>query len=135
MKAERFMGGACHGLWAGKVGFLTPGLKIVQVVADGFGAVVDGGAAYFGKVEAGVEGVRYRLGRIEIDFADYASEAGRFSALKKIGVESTGIAFAAGCGGSDYAIDVNEIGVVFVAVIFLGVLSKKPRNHRKLTCS
>ena len=53
----------------------------MQEIADGFGAVVDGGAADFGEVEAGVEGVGNGIGRVEIDFADDVRVAGGFGAL------------------------------------------------------
>ena len=121
-------------LRSGRTEFVCAGarLKIAEEVTDGFGAIVDGGAAYFGKVEAGVEGIREGIGRIEIDFADYASVAGRFGALKKIGVKSTGVAFAAGGGGSDYAIDVDEIGVVFVVVIFLARFFEESAEPQKI---
>jgi hypothetical protein len=86
-------------------------LEIAEEVADGFGVVVDGGAAYFVEVEAGVEGVGCGIGRVEIDFAGDAGVAGGFGALEKFGVERAGVALAAGGGRRDYAIDVHEIGV------------------------
>ena len=90
-------------------------------MADGFGVVVDGGAAYFGKVEAGVEGVGDGVGWVEIDFAGDAGVAGGFGALEKIGVEGASVTFATGGGRSDDAIDVNEIGggVFLVVGVFL----------------
>src|SRR5438477_4652106 len=87
----------------------------MQEVADGFGAVVDGGAADFGEVEAGVEGVGNGIGRIEIDFADDAGVAGGFGALEQIGVEGAGVAFAASGWCNDDAVDIDEF---FVWVIF-----------------
>ena len=97
------------------------GLEVAEEVADGFGVVVDGGAAYFVEVEAGVECVGDGIGWVEIDFTGDAGVAGGFGALEKIGVEGAGVTFAAGGGRSYYAIDVDKIGVgVFVVVrVFL----------------
>ena len=72
---------------------------------------MDGGSAYLVEVQAGVEGVGGGIGRIEVDFAGDASVAGGFGALEKFGVESAGVAFAAGGGRRDNTIDVDEIAV------------------------
>jgi len=71
---------------------------VTEKVADGFCAVVDDGAADFREIEAGVEGVRDRIGRIEIDFADHAVVSGGLGVLKEIHVKSARIALAT-CGG------------------------------------
>ncbi len=99
------------------VDWILLGLEVVKEVANGFGVVMDGGAAYFGEIEAGVEGVGGGIGRVEIDFAADASVSGGFGALKKFCVEGAGVAFAAGGWRSYYAIDVDEIGVG----VFFGV--------------
>jgi hypothetical protein len=103
------------------VNLLIVAREVAEQVADGFGVVVDGGAAYFVEVEAGVECVGDGIGWVEIDFTGDAGVAGGFGALEKIGVEGAGVTFAAGGGRSDYAIDVHKIGVgVFVVVrVFL----------------
>ena len=72
---------------------------------------MDGGAAYFAEVEAGVEGVGGGIGGGEIDFAGHAGVAGGFGAPKKLGVERAGVTFAAGGGRRDYSVYVDEIGV------------------------
>jgi len=57
------------------------------------------------------------IGWVEIDFTGDAGVAGGFGALEKIVVEGAGVTFAAGGGRSDYAIDVDKIGVgVFFVV-------------------
>jgi len=98
------------------------GLELAEEVADGFGVVVDGGAAYFVEVEAGVECVGDGIGWVEIDFTGDAGVAAGFGALEKIGVEGAGVTFAAGGGRSYYAIDVDKIGVgVFVVFVVVRV--------------
>ena len=62
---------------------------------DGSGAAVDGGAADFGKAKCGMEGIRNRVGGNKVDLANYAGVAGFLRALKEIGVECIGVAFAA----------------------------------------
>ena len=76
--------------------------------------VADGGAADFVEAEGCVEGVGDGIGRVEIDFADDAGVAGGLGAGEKIGIEGASVAFAAGGGGDDYSVYVDEffLGVV-----------------------
>jgi len=84
-----------------------------EEITDGFCSVVDGGAANFGEVEAGVEGVGDGIGRVEIDFANDEVVSGGFGTLEKIGVEGAGVAFAASSRCDDDAVDVDEFFVAF----------------------
>jgi hypothetical protein len=87
--------------------------KRAEEVADGFGAVVNGGLADGGEAEAGVESVRGGIGWIEIDFADDAAVAGGFASFEEIEIESAGVTFAASGEGNNDSIDVNEAVVAF----------------------
>jgi len=68
-----------------------------------------------------VEGVGGGIGRVEIDFAGDAGVAGGFGTLEKFGVESAGVAFAAGGGRGDDSVYIDEIGVE-------GVREEPPRK-------
>ena len=98
---------------------------MTEKVADGFRAVVDDRAADFREIETGVEGVRDRIGRVEIDFADHAVVSGGLGALKEIHVKSSRIAFSACRGRSHDTINVNEF-----VVAFLFEVSAKPEKIR-----
>jgi len=95
---------------------------------------VDGGAAYFVEVEAGVEGVGDGVGWVEVDFAGDAGVAGGFGALEKIGVEGASVTLAAGGGRSDNAIDVDEIGVgvFFLVGVFLAGFFEESAEPEKV---
>jgi hypothetical protein len=82
-----------------------------EQVADFFGVVIYGGATDFLEIEAGVKRVGDRIGRFEINFADNAGMSSRFGTLKKIGIESAGVTFAADGGRGDDSIDIHEIGI------------------------
>lgn len=97
-----------------------------------------------------MEGVGGGIGRVEIDFAGDAGVAGGFGTLEKFGVESAGVAFAAGGGRGDDSVYIDEIGVEGVREeprassrgapeelkegFCSRAFSKKARNQRKLTC-
>jgi len=88
-------------------------LNRTKEVADGFCAVVDGSAADFGEAERSMESVRCGIGRDEIDFANDAGMAVTFCALKQVGVEGLGMAFATREERRDDEVDVDETVVAF----------------------
>ncbi len=81
-----------------------------------------------------MEGIGDGVGWVEIDFASDAGVARGFGALEKIGVEGASVTFAAGGGGSDYAIDVDEIGVggLFAVGLFLASFFEEGAEPEKI---
>jgi hypothetical protein len=93
-----------------------------MLAVDGYGC-----AAHFGEAERGVKGVRNRIGRNQVNFADHARVAGKFRAFEEIGVQSFCIALAPCKRGGHNSIDVDEAVVVFaepekIGAVVVGVL-------------
>lgn len=107
-------------------------------IADGLGAIMDGGMADLQEAQRRMEGLRGRIGRIRVDLADDPFVAGDAGGVEKVLIQAIGQTALAHCRSDDDAVDIDEARVALaepevVGTVVVGVLIEGQEEGRNVT--